>query len=271
MDAIFPRPRIDLPWNAPRIAVLEISGVIGTQVRGPEMVRAIKTLTDDARIRAVVVEIDSPGGSAPVSDAIHRSLRKLSTRKPTVAYVMTAGLSGGYLIACAAQKIVALPTSLIGSIGVIFMRPVVQELMEKVGVRMVMTHEGHLKGMFQPWREPTPEEQQKVEALTQQYYGWFVDAVARARGLDPELVRGYATGEVFTATQAKEMRLVDELGDLETALDIASEMGKAPRRLKYVRLRRPLLERILARGGASLARSIAAELEERLYPRIEFR
>ena len=271
MDAIFPRPRIDLPWNAPRIAVLEITGAIGTQVRGPEMVRAIKALTDDARIRAVVVEIDSPGGSAPVSDAIHRSLRKLTTRKPTVAYVMTAGLSGGYLIACAAQKIVALPTSLIGSIGVIFMRPVVQELMEKVGVRMVMTHEGHLKGMFQPWREPTPEEQQKVEALTQQYYGWFVDAVARARGLDPELVRGYATGEVFTATQAKEMRLVDELGDLETALDFASEMGKAPRRLQYVRPRRPLLERILARGGTSLARSIAAEIEERLYPRIEFR
>src|SRR6266545_8308263 len=137
-----------LPWNAPRIAILEISGAIGAQVRGPEMVRAIKALTEDRRVRAVVVEIDSPGGSAPVSDAIHRALRHLSTRKPTIAFVMSAGLSGGYLIACAATKIVALPTSLIGSIGVIFMRPVVQELMEKVGVRMVMTHEGRLKGMF---------------------------------------------------------------------------------------------------------------------------
>ncbi len=270
MDATINQP-ISLPWRAPRIAVLEITGAIGTQVRGPEMVRAIKSLTDDPRIRAVVVEIDSPGGSAPVSDAIHRSLRKLSTRKPTIAFVMSAGLSGGYLIACAATKIVALPTSLIGSIGVIFMRPVVQELMEKVGVRMVMTHEGHLKGMFQPWREPTDEEQQRVEALTHQYYDWFVDAVARARGLNPEVARGYATGEVFTAVQAKEMGLVDELGDLETALDIASEMGKTPRRLRYVRPHRPLLERLLARGGTSLARSITAELEERLYPRIDFR
>ena len=259
------------PWNAPRIGVLEISGAIGAQVRGPEMVRAIKALADDARIRAVVVEVDSPGGSAPVSDAIHRSLRKLSRRKPTVAFVMTSGLSGGYLIACAASKIVALPTSLVGSIGVIFMRPVVQELMEKVGVRMVMTHEGHLKGMFQPWREPTEEELKKVEALTDQYYNWFVDAVAQARGLSNEVVRGYATGEVFTAVGAKEMGLVDELGDLEMALDMASEMGRTPRRLQSVRPRRPLIERLMARSGGSLADAMLARIEDRLLPRIDFR
>ncbi|TMB68728.1 MAG: signal peptide peptidase SppA [Chloroflexi bacterium] len=260
-----------LPWNAPRIGVLEISGAIGAQVRGPEMVRAIKALADDTRIRAVVVEVDSPGGSAPVSDAIHRSLRKLSRRKPTVAFVMTSGLSGGYLIACAASKIVALPTSLIGSIGVIFMRPVVQELMEKIGVRMVMTHEGHLKGMFQPWREPTEEELKKTEALTDQYYNWFVDAVARARGLDHDTVKGYATGEVFTALDAKQMGLVDELGDLEMALDMASEMGRTPRRLQYVRPRRPLIERLMARSGGSFADAVVARIEDRLFPHIDFR
>jgi protease-4 len=263
--------RSQLPWRAPRIAVLEISGAIGAQVRGPEMVRAIRALAEDRRVRAVVVEIDSPGGSAPVSDAIHRALRHLARRKPVVAYVMSAGLSGGYLIACAAQKIVALPTSLVGSIGVIFMRPVVQELMEKVGVRMVMTHEGHLKGMFQPWREPTDEELKKVEALTDQYYGWFVDAVAEARNLDTDTVRGYATGEVFTAREAHDKGLIDELGDLETAIDMASEMGKAPRRLHYVRPRRPLLERLMARGSASLVDAAVARLEDRLYPRIDFR
>ena len=270
MNPLSPRSP-QLPWNAPRIAILEISGAIGAQVRGPEMVRAIKALTEDRRVRAVVVEIDSPGGSAPVSDAIHRALRKLATRKPVIAYVMTAGLSGGYLIACAASKIVALPTALVGSIGVILMLPVVQELMEKVGVRMVMTHEGHLKGMFQPWREPSEDELKKVESLTDQYYGWFVDSVARARNLDRDTVKSYATGEVFTAVDAKEKGLVDELGDLETALDMASEMGKAPRRLQYVRPRRPLLERVLARGGASLVDAAVARLEDRLYPRIDFR
>jgi protease-4 len=160
---------------------------------------------------------------------------------------------------------------LVGSIGVIFVRPVVQELLERLGVRMVMTHKGELKGMFQPWREPSAEEQQKVEALTDEFYDWFVKAVAEARGLPEEVVRGYATGEMFTAARAKEMGLVDELGDMEMALDIASELGRVPRRLQWVRPRRPLLERLLARGGASLASAFLAEAEGRLLPRIDFR
>lgn len=264
-------PALELPWNQPRVAVLEITGAIGMQVRGPDMIRAVKALADDSRVRAVVLEIDSPGGSAPISDAIFRSVQRLSSRKPTVAFVMNGALSGGYLIACAAQKIVALPTSLVGSIGVIFIRPVVQELMQKVGVRMVVTHEGHLKGMFQPWRDPTPEEQQKVQSLTEEYYEWFIDAVAGARNLGREVVRQYATGEMFSAAKAKEMGLVDELGDFDTAIDMASEMGRAPRRLQYVRPRRPLLERLFARGGAAVADALVGEAESRLSPRIEFK
>jgi len=270
MDGIPPLP-VRLPWKAPRIAVLEISGTIGLTVRGPEMVRTINALAEDPRVRAVVVEVDSPGGSAPVSDAIHRSLRKLSARKPTLAFVLGSGLSGGYLVACGASRIIALPTSLVGSIGVIFMRPVVQELMEKVGVRMVMTHQGPLKGMFQPWREPTPEEQEKVQALTDEYYRWFIDAVASARRLNPDVVRQYATGEVFTAVRAKEMGLIDELGDMDMALDMACELGRVPRRLQYVRPRRPLLERLLSRGGTSLARALLAEADGWLQPRVELR
>ena len=262
----------NMPWNQPRIAVLEIAGAIGMQVRGPEMVRTIKALRDDDRVRAVIVEIDSPGGSAPVSDAIFRQLKKLSEKKPAVAFVLGSGLSGGYLVACGARKIICLPTSLVGSIGVIFMRPVVQELMQKVGVKMVMTHEGRLKGMFQPWREPTPEEEAKVRALTEEYYGWFVNAVAEARGLSPEVVRGYATGEMFSGKQAKEMGLVDELGDFETAVEMAAEMGRAPkRRLQYVRPRRPLVERLLSRTSGAMARAVLGEIETRAHPRIEFR
>lgn len=270
MAGSLPLP-FELPWNAPRIAVLEISGAIGAQVRGAETVRAIKALTEDSRVRAVVVEIDSPGGSASVSDAIHRALKRLSSRKPTVAFVMNGALSGGYLIACGATRIVALPTALIGSIGVIFMRPVVKELMDRVGVRMVMTHEGRLKGMFQPWRDPTAEEEEKVQALTSEYYKWFVDAVAAARGLSTDVVKEYATGEMYPATRAREMGLIDELGDFEAALDTASELGRTPRRLQYVRPRRPLLERLMARGSMSIAQALLSEAEDRLHPRIEFR
>jgi len=262
---------IALPWSGPRVAVLEISGAIGQQVRGLDMVRTIRGLANDPRVKAVVVQIDSPGGSAPVSDAIFRQLRKLSKKKPTVASIMGSGLSGGYLVACGARHIVAMPTSLVGSIGVIFVRPVVQELLAKIGVRVDVTHEGKLKGMFQPWHEPTPEEQVKVKELTDEYYDWFVNSVAEARGMDAATVREYATGEVFTGAKAKEIGLIDELGDFETAVKKARALADLPQkpRLHFVRPRRGLLERLMSRGVS--AQSIAAEIEERILPRIEFR
>lgn len=258
------------PWKAPRIAILEISGTIGIQVRGPEMVRTIRGLTQDPRIRAVVIEIDSGGGSASTSDAIHSELRRLSSRKPTIAFVMNGALSGGYLIASGARKIVAVQTALVGSIGVIMMRPVVQELMEKLGVKMVVSHKGDLKAMFQPWQEPTADEQQRVDALVDEYYDWFIDAVAKSRSLDPAKVREYATGEMFTARTGKEMGLIDEIGDLDTAIDMACEMSRTPRRLQYVRPRRPLLERVMARGSASMASAMIAEADRHLPARVNF-
>ena len=253
--------------------MLEVAGQIGVQVRGPEMVRTIKALREDHRVQAVVVEIDSPGGSASVSDAIFRALQRLSKKKPTVAFIGSSGLSGGYLIACGAQHIMALPTALVGSIGVIFTRPVIEELMQKVGVRMVMTHEGRLKGMFQPWRGPTPEEQEKVQALTEEYYEWFVSSVASARGLDVARVRELATGEMYSASRGKEIGLVDELGDFEGAVERAKELAKFPERprLQWVRPRRPLLERLLARGSAAMAGAVAGEIESRISPRIDFK
>jgi protease-4 len=263
----------DMPWQKPRVAILEITGPIGVQVRGPEMVRAIKGLREDERVRAVVAEIDSPGGSAAVSDSIHRAVKRLAARKPVVAYVGSNALSGGYLIACAAREIVAMPTALVGSVGVIFARPVVQELMEKIGVKMVVHHEGRLKGMFQPWREPTPEEEEKVRALTNEYYDWFVNAVAETRGIPVETVREHATGEMFSAQKGKEIRLVDTLGDFDDAVARARELAELAERprLQYVRPRRPLLERLIARGSAAVADAALARAEERAHPRLYFR
>jgi protease-4 len=264
--------QIRFPWSRPRIAVLEITGAIGAQVRGQQMVRTIRALEKDSRVKAVVIEIDSPGGSASASDMIFKQLRKLSKKKPTVAFIAGSGLSGGYLIACGARHIISMPTALVGSIGVIFMRPVVQELMTKLGVRMEMTHEGRLKGMFQPWKEPTEEEQAKVKDLTDELYEWFVDSVAAARNLDPDKVREYATGEMFSGKTGLEIGLVDELGDFDRSLKTARRMAELPERprLQWVRPRRPLLERVFSRGVFSPS-EIAAEIEARIMPRIEFR
>ena len=147
LSSLLPR----LPIGGPRIAVLEVYGTLGPQIRGPEFVRTLSALAQDQRVRSVVIDVDSPGGSAPVADSIYRALRHLSARKPTLAFIRGAGLSGGYLIACGASKVVALPTALVGSIGVILVRPVVQELMERIGVKMIVTKEGRLKDMFQPF------------------------------------------------------------------------------------------------------------------------
>jgi protease-4 len=263
---------IRLPWQRPRVAVLEIGGAIGAQVRGLQMSRTIRALERDPRVKAVVIEVDSPGGSASASDMIFKQLQKLSKKKPTVAYIGGSGLSGGYLIASGARHIIAGETALVGSIGVIFMRPIVEELMAKLGVRMEMTHEGRLKGMFQPWREPTEEERTKVQALTDELYEWFVNAIAAARNLDVKKVREFATGEMFSGKQALGIGLIDEIGDFDLALKKARHMAELPGRprLQWVRPRRPLFERLLSRG-AFTAGDIAAEIEARIVPRIEFR
>ena len=264
-------PSVGLPWQTPRIGVVELFGVLGTTIRGAEYDRVLGALRDDARIRAVVLDVDSPGGSAAASEQIHRAVAKVAARKPVIAFVRGSGLSGGYLVSCAATKIVALPSALLGSIGVISIRPVVSELLQRVGVKVFVTKAGHYKDMFQPFRDPTDEEQEKMQTLMNDFYDWFVDAVARRRNLASKAVRKLATGEVFTASKAKALGLADELGDLDTAIDMATEMGKVPRRLAYLRPRRGLLERLFGRMSAGIVSEMTAEVERRLLTRIEFR
>ena len=262
---------ISLPWLAPRIGIVELFGVMGATIRSPDYGRMFSALRDDARVRAMVVDIDSPGGSAAAAEQIHLGIAKVAAKKPVIAFIRGSGLSGGYLASCAATKVVAIPTAIVGSIGVISIRPVISELLQRLGVKVFVTKAGTFKDMFQPFREPTDEEQKKLQTLMDEYYDWFVDAVARTRRLQPKKVRSFATGEMFTARKAKELGLVDELGDLDTAIDMATELGKVPRRLAYLRPRRAILERLVGRVAAGLVEEVAAEAERRLLTRIEFR
>jgi protease-4 len=256
------------PWQPPKVALVEVHGPLLQSGRVGELARAITALAQQPWVRAAVVDIDSSGGSATLAEQLHRAVGRLSQSKPVVAYVSNVALSGAYLVACAARRIVAPPTALVGSIGVIIARPVVRELLERIGVRMFVSRVGEHKDMMQPWREPTPEEVEKLAALRDEYYDWFIRRVAEARRLPLEEVRRYATGEFFTASRARELGLVDDLGDLEMALDMACEMGRTPRQLVSVRPRRPLLERILSPVGAALAERILQEVEARLHMQV---
>jgi len=257
--------------NPERIAVVEVSGALGSAVRTAEFVRIFRSLEENARVRAVVVDIDSPGGSVSASDYLHRALARVSARKPVVAFIRGMGASGAYLLSCAATKIVAIPSALVGSIGVVSIRPLLYEFMRRYGIGVSITKSGRLKDMWYPFREPTEEEKQKEQALLDEFYERFVSTVAEARNLDPEKARALATGEVFSAGQAKEASLVDELGDLETAIEIAMELGKVPRRLAYVRPRRGLRAVLFQRMASAFVEEVSAAVEQGLRGRIDYR
>src|SRR4030042_658003 len=192
-------------------------------------------------------------------------------RIAVVAFTRGMGASGAYLLGCAATRIVAIPSALVGSIGVISIRPLLYEFLGRYGIGVSVTKSGRLKGMWYPFREPTEEEKQKEQALLDEFYEQFVSTVARSRNLDPERVRALATGEGFSATQAKEASLIDELGDLETAIEMDRELGNVPRRLASVRPRRGRRTILFQRMAGALVEEVAAVMEQGLRGRIDSR
>ena len=244
------------------VGVIEISGVIGGGLRVPVYSRMLESLRGDRRFKAVVVEIDSPGGTASGSEVLYHGLRRVNDVKPVVAYIRGTGASGAYYISCAATKIVALPSALVGSIGVIYLRPVLQQLLQNLGVDFSVFKGGRLKDMTGFWRPPTPEEEGKFEGLIDEIYGTFIQAVATGRNMGEERVRELATGEIFTGRGATERGLVDELGDFDNALEMAASLGRTRPRPRWVRPQRPFLERFVGRiGGPVVTEGIVSELE----------
>lgn len=272
MKLPFPFTLPTLPMNAPKVAVLEMHGSIGGAVKTQQFVPAIKALREDKRIRAVVLDIDSPGGSATVSDYLYLELQKLSAKKPVVAFIRGLGASGGYYVAMASRRVIATRASVVGSIGVITIRPVAEELLSRVGVRVAVTKTGPLKGMGLPFVDITEEERAKDERMVQQFFDHFVRVVAEGRRVPEATVREWATGEVFWGQEALDKGLVDELGDLERATSLAAEMARIPEKVQRVRPRRaPLVQRLVGQGAGAAAAAVFAQIERASITRYEYR
>ena len=248
-----------------KIAVVELFGTIGGAIKSPVYERILTDVRRDRRVRALVLDADSPGGAVPTSDYLYRSVVKVAKEKPVVACIRGMGVSGSYLVSCAAQRIVATPGSLVGSIGVISIRPVIQRLLERLGVSIDVSKSGAFKDMGAFWRDATPEERQKSQSLIDDSFDTFVSIISKARNLDEENVRSFATGEVFWAPKALELGLVDSLGDLDTAVDLASELSGATRRPVWMRPRRGLRTRLLGPFAESLVDSAVEAVEARLW------
>ena len=243
---------------------MELFGTIGGGIRSATYEQVFEQVRKSRSLRALVLDIDSPGGSVPASEYIYHSIRRVAEDKPVIACIRGVGASGAYMAACAARTIVATPGALIGSIGVISVRPVLHALLQKLGVDVNVTKSGALKDMGAFWRPSTPEEEEKLQALIDESYDRFVEIVAGARGMDPAAVKKLATGEVYWAPKALEMGLVDELGDLDVAVGRAAEAAGCASRVARIGPRRGLRQRLLGPFAESLVDSISNEIERRI-------
>jgi protease-4 len=239
-------------YGRDKILLLEISGAI---LEGPHRLLALfKGSTSPARvkeelekaakdnhIKAVVVKINSPGGTVAAADVILHELQAFKAERGVPLVVCLQGLatSGGYYVAQAGDAIIAYPTCITGSIGVLAMKFNLKGLMDKVGVEEDLVKTGAWKDFWSPFRPATPQEKEMMQQVINQFYKNFVDVVAAGRNLSLKETLKVADGRIFTAAQAKDLKLVDQLGYLDDALELARAKAQLNKEARVVRYHRP--------------------------------
>lgn len=205
-----------------KIAVVKIEGIITDPA---EITKELKELEERDDVKAVVIRIDSPGGAVGPSQEIHDGILKLRKEKKVVASMGTIAASGGYYAAVAADKIVANPGTITGSIGVIIEFFNAEDLLSKIGVKGYVVKSGRFKDTGSPLRKMEKEETALLQAVIDDVNGQFVTAVAEGRGLKKEEVAKIADGRIFTGSQAFEKGLIDKLGTMRDAIDLSAELA----------------------------------------------
>ncbi len=219
-----------------KVGVVMVQGVIMSGGRGlplfggPAGSRAImsdlRAAKRDESVKAVVLYINSPGGSAAAAEGIYKEVAALADEKPVIAAMDDVAASGGLYVACAADKILANGATMTGSIGVIMSAIAYYGLMEKIGVEDTTIAAGNYKDIGSPFRPMRDDEKKLLEGLVQDVYDQFVDAVAEGRDMDRKEVLKLADGRIFTGRQAMELGLVDEIGSYYDAIMLAAKEGK---------------------------------------------
>jgi protease-4 len=219
--------------SQPQVGVVTLRGVI---LDSRTAVDQLKKFRKDDRIKAIILRIESPGGSVAASQEIYREVVKTVPRKKVVVSMGNVAASGGYYVAAAADRIVANPGTLTGSIGVIMRFSNIQDLLQKIGVSQEVVKTGPYKDVGSPVRKMKPEERQLLEGVIQNVYRQFVAAIVTSRRLPRAEVEKIADGRIFTGEQAKELGLVDELGSFEDAVDTAKRLARLSGEVKLVQI-----------------------------------
>jgi protease IV len=221
--------------GADKIVIIPVKGFITfadpqsfleKESMGQQVEDRLLATRDDPAVKAVILKIDSPGGSITASDIIYHRVKELQdSGKIVVANFGDLAASGGYYLACSADYIVAHPTTITGSIGVIIQSLNLKGLMSKIGIKDVTVKRGEEKDFLSPFREMTPEERDMLQGVVDEMYERFLSLVAEGRNLSREELDSVAGGRIFTGTQALANGLVDEIGYQETAIEMARELA----------------------------------------------
>jgi protease-4 len=254
--------------GGPRVAIVEVEGVI---VESDSLVRELREHAENPSVRAVVVRVNSPGGVVGPTQEIFSAIGRVrKAKKPVVASLGAVAASGGYYLAAAADRIYANPGTLTGSIGVVMQMANLEGLLKKVGVDYVVVKAGQYKDLGNLSRPMTPEERAVLQALLDDVYGQFVGAVAEGRGLDRGTVLRLADGRIYSGHQAHALRMVDELGGFEDAIEAAGRLAGISGRPKLLLPRRKfsildLVKTQLGLGGPTHLLPVLPALKTPLY------
>jgi protease-4 len=248
-----------LSLSSSKIGVVEIRGMI---LDVKEVLEDIKTFRDDPSIKTILVRIESPGGGVGPSQEIYQELRRTIEKKPVVASMGGIAASGGYYVAAATSYIVANPGTLTGSIGVIVHFSNLEGLFGKLGYEMITVKSGRFKDIGNPGRKMTPEEEAIMQQLIDEVHQQFIQDVIKGRSLPEDQVRQIADGRVLTGALAKQLGLIDELGNFQDAVKAAAKFGNItgePDLVYPEKKKRSVLDFLLGTEAAQQLRLYLAE------------
>ncbi|MEY2487130.1 MAG: protease [Verrucomicrobiota bacterium] len=263
--------------SSDKIALIVMRGLISSSIPGSvgdsmvdDLRAALRQAREDPRVKAIVLEIDSPGGEVTASDEIYNAVVKARARKPVVIYMDTLAASGGYYVSCGGKFLMANETTITGSIGVIIQTLNYEQLLNKVGLASVVFKSGKFKDILNGARPMTPEEKDLIQDFVMKTYDKFLGVVAKERGLQANNLRNtIADGRILSGKDALENKLIDGLGQIEDAFNKAKELGAAPG-ASIVKYGPPFsLSRVFRAFGEVGDSKLKIELPHQLMPQLE--
>ena len=207
-----------------KVGIIECSGIL-TEVTGRPIIKQLDSWAENGSIKAIVIHVNSPGGGVAISQEIFDAIKRAREEKPVVASMSSVAASGGYYVACICDRIVANPGTLTGSIGVIMEFHTAKDLLDKIGIGTETIKSGQLKDVGSYSRDMTESDELMLSSVVMDSYEQFVEAIAEGRGKDMEEIYPLADGSIFTGRQAYGYGLVDTLGGLTEAVEIAAELA----------------------------------------------